>query len=47
MDAIAHTNQIPPSRAQAMVKTKLDEALLWLKELENTHQRVLTDITLK
>ena len=47
MDAIAHAIQIPPSREQAMVKTKLDEALLWLKELENTHEKVFTDITIK
>lgn len=28
-DALAMADKLPPSRSLAMVKTKLDEALLW------------------
>ena len=47
MDAIAHSLQLSPSRESSMVKTKLDEARLWLIECESMNGIVHTDIIMK
>lgn len=35
IDAINSVKLLPNSREKSLVSTKLDEAYLWLKELEN------------